>query len=205
MTVIEELRIPAAPERLWQLLVEEGGAAAILPGLRGGTPGRGTLRATVGGHAVTYRGYGRQHVDEPGRRVTWTLSGREVRGEGRAHVEVRARFKAAPEGACDLRLTVLVDGRGRLDEAGEEARGRAVGQGIARFRRALERRLEEEGIEARVAVSPPPAPGGARPQLEIMPPAPTRLTPRITAVAVALGAATVAAGVFVVWRYLRRR
>lgn len=203
MTLIEELRLPASPERLWAALVEEGGAAATLPGFRPGAAGRGTVRVSVGGHAVTYRGYGRQHVDEPGRRVTWTLSGREVRGEGRAHVEVRARFKPAPQGGCDLRLTVLVDGRGRLEEAGEEARNRAVTQGIARFRKAVEGMISERGAPA--PAGGPDTAAGSRPQLEIMPPSPERLRPQVTGTLGALALALAAAAAWAAWRYRRRR
>lgn len=200
MTYIEEIRLAAAPERVWSLLVLEGGAAELLPGLRRSEAGRGTVRAAIGGHAVTYRGYGRQHIEEPGKRVTWTLSGREVRGEGRAHVEVRARVREAPDGGSDLRLTVLVDGRGRIDEAGAAAQERAVSQGVARFRRALETRLRQES--APVAAAPA---AGPPPQLEILPPVQPRPQLRDRRLAGALGLAALAASAWVAWRYLRRR
>ncbi|MDA8394404.1 MAG: SRPBCC family protein [Candidatus Dormibacteraeota bacterium] len=200
MTYIEEIRLAAAPEKVWSLLVLEGGAAELLPGLRRAEAGRGTVRATLAGHAVTYRGYGRQHIEEPGKRVTWTLSGREVRGEGRAHIETRARVREAPGGGCDLRLTILVDGRGRIDEAGAEAQQRAVSQGVARFRRALETRLRQEPV--RVAE---PAAAGPPPQLEILPPVQSGVTLRERRLAGALGLAALAASVWVAWRYLRRR
>ena len=201
MTYIEEIRLAATPERVWGLLVAEGGAAGLVPGLRRAGSGRGTLRATVAGHAVTYRGYGRQHVEEEGRRVTWTLSGREVRGEGRAHVEVRARVKVAAAGGCDLRLTVLVDGRGRVEEAGAEARDRAIAQAVGRFRRALEARLSE----LPAARQAPPPSAGPPPQLEILPPveAPAAVWGR--RLATALGVATLAAAAWVTWRYVKRR
>ena len=204
MTYIEEFRLAAAPERVWSLLVLEGGAAELLPGLRRAEAGRGTVRATLAGHAVTYRGYGRQHIEEPGKRVTWTLSGREVRGEGRAHVEVRARVREAPDGGSDLRLTVLLDGRGRIDEAGAEAQERAVAQGVARFRRALETRLRQEPPEE-PRPAPPAAPAGPPPQLEILPPVPSGASRSDRRLAGALGLATLAASLWVVWRYLRRR
>ena len=200
MTYIEEFRLAAAPERVWSLLVLEGGVAELLPGLRRAEAGRGTVRATLAGHAVTYRGYGRQHIEEPGKRVTWTLSGREVRGEGRAHVEVRARVREAPDGGSDLRLTVLVDGRGRIDEAGAEAQEQVVTQGVARFRRALETRLRQEP-----APEAPAAAAGPPPQLEILPPVQAGASPRDRWLAGALGLATLAAGAWVAWRYLRRR
>ena len=200
MTYIEEIRLAAAPERVWSLLVLEGGAAELLPGLRRAEGGRGTVRATLAGHAVTYRGYARQHIEEPGRRVTWTLSGREVRGEGRAHVEVRARVREAPEGGSDLRLTVLVDGRGRIDEAGAAAQEQAVSQGVARFRRALETQLRQERIPVAAA-----SVAGGPPQLEILPPVRSGAPLRDRRLASALGLAALAAGAWVGWRYLRRR
>ncbi len=198
MTYIEEIRLGAAQERVWSLLVLEAGAAELLPGLRRSEGGRGTVRATLAGHAVTYRGYGRQHIEEPGKRVTWTLSGREVRGEGRAHVEVRARVREAPDGGCDLRLTVLVDGRGRIDEAGAKAQEQAVAQGVARFRRALETRLRPQPLAGAAASGPPP-------QLEILPPVRRGATLRDRRLAGTLGLAALAASVWVAWRYLRRR
>ncbi len=204
MTYIEEIRLAAAPERVWSLLVLEGGAAELLPGLRRAEAGRGTVRATLAGHAVTYRGYGRQHIEEPGKRVTWTLSGREVRGEGRAHVEVRARVREAPDGGSDLRLTVLLDGRGRIDEAGAEAQEQAVAQGVARFRRALETRLRQEHLEEPRPAAPA-APAGPPPQLEILPPVQGGASLRDRRLAGALALATLAASVWVAWRYLRRR
>ncbi len=204
MTYIEEIRLAAAPERVWSLLVLEGGAAELLPGLRRAEAGRGTVRATLAGHAVTYRGYGRQHIEEPGKRVTWTLSGREVRGEGRAHVEVRARVREAPDGGSDLRLTVLLDGRGRIDEAGAEAQEQAVAQGVARFRRALETRLRQERLEEPRPAAPA-APAGPPPQLEILPPMQGGASLRDRRLAGALALATLAASVWVAWRYLRRR
>jgi carbon monoxide dehydrogenase subunit G len=200
MTYIEEIRLAAAPERVWSLLVLEGGAAELLPGLRRSESGRGTVRATLAGHAVTYRGYARQHIEDPGRRVTWTLSGREVRGEGRAHVEIRARVREAPEGGSDLRLTVLVDGRGRIDEAGAAAQEQAVSQGVARFRRALQARLREEPVP--VAAAPV---AGPPPQLEILPPVRSGAPLRDRRLAGALGLAALAASAWVAWRYLRRR
>lgn len=207
MTVIREFEIPVGPERVWRELVDQGKAITLMPGVRASGGGRGTARVTIGGHAVTYRGYARQHVEEPGRRVTWTLSGREVRGEGRAHVEVRARIKPGTEEGSSLRLTVLVDGRGRVDEAGEEARERTILGLISRFERSLQDLVRPEprplGAE--------PAPSGERsasiesPQLEIVPPQPWS-RPAVPVVAVAAGTAgalLLGAILFLLFRYRR--
>ncbi len=142
MTLIETVKLPGTADRAWALLAANGGALRLAPGLAVGEEGRGTLRIVLGGHSVTYRGYARQHVEEEGRHLTWTLSGKEVRGTGRAHAEVRARFRDEPEGGCDLRLTVLVEGRGRLGEVSEAEVDRAVRSVIARFRRALTQELQ---------------------------------------------------------------
>lgn len=208
MTVIREFEVPTAPERVWELLVEQGKAVDLLPGVRQLGGGRGTFKVTVGSHAVTYRGYAREHVEEPGRRVTWTLSGREVRGEGRAHVEVRARVKPGAEGHASLRLTVLVDGRGRVDEAGEEARERAVLGLISRFERGLGE-LVGSGPqltgEAR-AVGAGSSPPFETPQLEIVPPQPRSglNLPVVPIAGGAAGALLVGAVLYLLFRYRRR-
>ncbi|MGC2191689.1 MAG: hypothetical protein WA751_05095, partial [Candidatus Dormiibacterota bacterium] len=155
MTLIETLKLPGTAARAWDLLAIRHGALRLAPGLTVGEDGRGTLRVVIAGHSVTYRGYARQHIEEEGRHLTWTLSGKEVRGTGRAHAEVRARFRDDPAGGSDLRLTVLVDGRGRLGELPEADLDRAVGSVIARFRRAVAKELGE--------TAPAPTPALARP------------------------------------------
>ncbi|HUY57893.1 MAG TPA: hypothetical protein VMV12_08705 [Candidatus Micrarchaeaceae archaeon] len=154
MTLIRTVKLPGSAAQAWDLLATRQGALRLAPGLTLGTDGRGTLRVLVGGHSVTYRGYARQHTEEEGRHLTWTLSGKEVRGTGRAHAEVRARFRDDPGGGCDLRLTVLVDGRGRLGEIAKGDLDRAVMSVIARFQRAVAKELAGA---AQIAASAPPA------------------------------------------------
>lgn len=205
MTLIQTLQIAAPPQRVWDLLVEEGGALRLLPGLTLGADGRGTLRVGLAGHSVTYRGYARQHVEEPNHRVTWTLSGREVRGTGRGHAEIRARVRDLDGGGTDLRLTVLTEGKGRLTEATESDREQAVASLIARFGRALKGELPgpevpEPGSEP-VAERQLRGPGGeAGPELEIVPPSPSH--GRAAARSAVLAAAGLLAGAVavLVWR-----
>lgn|GEM_PF-3178647 len=210
MTLIESMELNAPSHEVWDVLVERGAALRLVPGLTAAENGRGTLRVTLDGHSVTYRGYARQHLDDPGHRVTWTLSGREVRGTGRAHVEVRARLKPAGDGRCDLRLTVLVDGRGRLDEVSPEARDRAVLGTIARFRRSLEEELlslgaaAQPGKDAVAAVNPePPDPGV--PELEIVPPVPEQRHLARNSLVYALGGLILGTVATSVWRWWARR
>lgn len=160
MTLIETLRLPAPAPQLWELLVEQQGALRLTPGMALGGAGRGTFRVVLEGHSLTYRGYARQHVEEPGRHVTWTLSGKEVRGTGRAHVEVRARFKPGPDGGTLLRLTVLVEGRGRLAQSPGAELDRSVHSVLLRFRRAVARELEPSAPPA--AAAEPERPAAAR-------------------------------------------
>ncbi len=204
MTLIQTLQLEAPPQLVWDLLVEHGGALQLVPGLTAGPDGRGTLRVALAGHAVTYRGYARQHVEEPNHRVTWTLSGREVRGTGRGHAEIRARVKELPGGGTDLRLTVLTEGKGRLAEVTEDDREQAVASLIARFGKNLKSELPAP--EAAAPERPRRAPGHeAAPQLEIVPPsAASRGT---VARAAALAAAGLLAGALavLVWRARSRR
>ncbi|HEY6538218.1 MAG TPA: hypothetical protein VI138_04150 [Candidatus Dormibacteraeota bacterium] len=159
MTLIETVKLPGSAAQAWELLAGGRGALRLTPGLTVGEGGRGTLRVVIAGHSVTYRGYARQHIEEEGRHLTWTLSGKEVRGTGRAHAEVRARFRDDPGGGSDLRLTVLVDGRGRLGEIAEADLDRAVSSVITRFRRAVAKELGEESPPVRPSAPAKAAPG----------------------------------------------
>lgn len=217
MTLIETVKLPASAAQAWDLLAKSGGGLRLTPGLAVGEDGRGTLRIVIGGHSVTYRGYARQHVEEEGRHLTWTLSGKEVRGAGRAHAEVRARFRDDPEGGSDLRLTVLVEGRGRLGEIEEADLDRAVSSVITRFKRAVAKELGDFAPSA----MPPPAPARAeakstsaptprRPapiRVEVVPPTPAAKPPAMRGIAAgAAAAAALALGVaaLVFWRSRRR-
>jgi carbon monoxide dehydrogenase subunit G len=217
LTLIETVKLPASAAQAWDLLAKSGGALRLTPGLAVGEDGRGTLRIVIGGHSVTYRGYARQHVEEEGRHLTWTLSGKEVRGTGRAHAEVRARFRNDPEGGSDLRLTVLVEGRGRLGEIEEANLDRAVSSVITRFKRAVAKEL---GDSAPTAAPPPaaaravaksssaPAPRRPAPvRVEVVPPTPAAKPPALHGIAAgAAAAAALALGVaaLVFWRSRRR-
>jgi carbon monoxide dehydrogenase subunit G len=211
MTLIETLELAARPEQVWGILVEHGGALPLVPGVAVGAAGRGTLRTNLAGHSVTYRGYARQHVEEEGHRVTWTLSGREVRGTGRGHAEIRARVKEMVGGGTDLRLTVLIDGRGRIAEVSEEQRDRAVAAALQRFRRALEQRLHDEFGQslppsaARRRAPTVPISAEDVPQLEIIPPSDPSQGPIPMSVAMALGGLLAGALAVLVWKAIRRR
>jgi len=200
MTLIQTLQLEAPPQQVWDLLVADGGATRLLPGLTVGPDGRGTLRVGLAGHSVTYRGYARQHVEEPNHRVTWTLSGREVRGTGRGHAEIRARVRALDGGGTDLRLTVLTEGKGRLAEVTEADREQAVAALIARFGRNLRSQLPEAAEPA----GPWPEPSLA-PELEIVPPSPPSRGPAARAAALATAGLLAGALAALVWRARRRR
>jgi len=219
LTLIETVKLPGTAAQAWELLATRHGALRLAPGLTVGEDGRGTLRVVISGHSVTYRGYARQHVEEEGRHLTWTLSGKEVRGTGRAHAEVRARFRDDPGGGSDLRLTVLVEGRGRLGEISEADLDRAVGSVIARFRRAVAKDL---GPAARAFRA---APSGARPaagtaperalhgaaapphrpatRIEVMPPSPPARRWVVPGGAAAVGALAVGVAALIFWRSRR--
>lgn len=205
MTLIETVQLPGPPDRAWELLAEGGGALRLAPGITVGPEGRGTLRIVLAGHSLTYRGYARQHVEEAGRHLTWTLSGKEVRGAGRAHAEIRARFRAAPEGGTDLRLTVLVGGRGRLAQALPAEQDRAIRSAIARFRRAIAQQLDQAERAPVAEGRGAPETGAAtrpQPRLEVMPPSPAAArSPR--PVQAALGALALGVLALLLWR--RRR
>ncbi len=217
MTLIETITLPGTTARAWDLLATRDGALRLTPGLTVGKDGRGTLRVVIAGHSVTYRGYARQHIEEEGRHLTWTLSGKEVRGTGRAHAEVRARFRDDPDGGSDLRLTVLVEGRGRMGEIAEADLDRAVVSVIARFRRAVAKELEDAApairpARARTATGtipeqprpePAQAPRQAAARVEVMPPSPPS-TRALPAGAAALGAFVVGVAALIFWRYRRR-
>lgn len=204
MTLIETMELNSPPERIWETLVDSGGALRLVPGLTVSDDGRGSLRVTLGGHAVTYRGYARQHLDDPGRRVTWTLSGREVRGNGRGHVEVRARLREAGPGLTDLRLTVLVDGRGRLDEVSSDARDRAVSSIIGRFRRALEEEIQAADPstgQPESATAAGSTRGSVIPELEIVPPSPNAGGSQRRSIAFVLGGLMLGSLAVAIWRW----
>jgi carbon monoxide dehydrogenase subunit G len=210
VTLIESMELDAPSHEVWGLLVERGAVLRLLPGLTPSGSGRGTLRITLDGHSVTYRGYARQHLDDPDHRVTWTLSGREVRGTGRAHVEVRARFKPVGDDRCDLRLTVLVDGRGRLNEVSQEARDRAVRAAISRFRRSLEQELSEFGpaalpVEEPQTAADAPATDPTVPELEIVPPVPEQRHLARNSMVYALGGLILGTIAASLWRWLGSR
>ena len=218
MTLIETVQLPGTAAAAWDLLAERQGALRLAPGLSVGPDGRGTLRIVIAGHSVTYRGYARQHVEEEGRHLTWTLSGKEVRGTGRAHAEVRARFRDDPQGGSDLRLTVLVEGRGRLAEISGADLDRAVTSVIARFTRAVTKELADAAPAGAPASAPSPAaaPAAKRPQtgaegtpqrstmrVEVMPP--SRATVRRSLpVGTALGALALGLAALVLWRSRRK-
>jgi len=209
LTLIETVQLPGPPARAWDLLAARGGALRLTPGLSVGEDGRGTLRIVIGGHAVTYRGYARQHIEEEGRHLTWTLSGKEVRGTGRAHAEIRARFHDGPDGDTSLRLTLLVDGRGRLAEISEAELDRALTSTIARFRRAVAKDLGEAAPVKAVpkAVSPreeaastPKAPST---RVEVMPPIRSSVR-SARPIQAAVGVLVVGVAALVFWRYRNR-
>jgi carbon monoxide dehydrogenase subunit G len=210
LTLIETVQLPGPPARAWDLLAARGGALRLTPGLSVGEDGRGTLRIVIGGHAVTYRGYARQHIEEEGQHLTWTLSGKEVRGTGRAHAEVRARFHDAPDGATSLRLTVLVEGRGRLSELSEAELDRAISSTIARFRRAVAKDL---GETSPVKVAPKTAaprgeatstPRTPSTRVEVMPPIRSSVR-SARPIQAAVGVLVVGVAALVFWRYRSRR
>ncbi|MGC2296469.1 MAG: hypothetical protein WA695_07250 [Candidatus Dormiibacterota bacterium] len=209
MTLIETLELPGPPARAWDLLAARGGALRLTPGLSVGGDGRGTLRMVVGGHAVTYRGYARQHIEEEGRHLTWTLSGKEVRGTGRAHAEIRARFHDGPGGGTSLRLTILVDGRGRLAEISASELDRAVSSTIARFRRAVAKDLGDvaprksapKAAPARAAG--PSTPSTPTTRVEVMPPIRTKVR-SARPVQAAVGVLVLGVAALVFWRYRSR-
>jgi carbon monoxide dehydrogenase subunit G len=206
VTLVENVQLNAPVASVWDLLVQSNRACELVPGLTPGANGRGTLRIMLGNHSVTYRGYARQHVEEPGRRLTWTMSGREVRGTGRAHAEVRARLKETGSGGSDLRLTVLVDGRGRWDEASEEVREHAVQAAVQRFCRSL-----EQSLKARVDTVQPPGPveepveepsGG---ELEIVPPTTPESDGRARMISYLLGGLLLGSLLAAIWRWRHHR
>ncbi|MGC1907979.1 MAG: hypothetical protein WA809_00025 [Candidatus Dormiibacterota bacterium] len=215
MTLIETVKLPGTASRAWDLLATRHGALRLSPGLTVGEDGRGTLRVVIAGHSVTYRGYARQHIEEEGRHLTWTLSGKEVRGTGRAHAEVRARFRDDPGGGSDLRLTVLVEGRGRLGEISQADLDRAVESVIARFRRAVAKEL---GPAERASRPVRPAAGSAPeralhgtaaqpqrpvPRIEVMPPSPPTRKWMVPGGAAAVGALAVGVAALIFWRSRR--
>jgi carbon monoxide dehydrogenase subunit G len=209
LTLIETVELPGPPARAWDLLAARSGALRLTPGLSVAEDGRGTLRIVIGGHAVTYRGYARQHIEEKGRHLTWTLSGKEVRGTGRAHAEIRARFHDGTDGGTSLRLTVLVDGRGRLAEISASELDRALSSNLARFRRAVAKDL---GEVAPVKSAPQAAsPSGARTttpstpttRVEVMPPIRTKVR-SARPIQAAVGVLVVGVAALVFWRYRSR-
>jgi len=218
LTLIETVTLPGTAAQAWDLLTTRQGALRLAPGLTVGEDGRGTLRVVIAGHSVTYRGYARQHVEEEGRHLTWTLSGKEVRGTGRAHAEIRARFRDDPAGGGDLRLTVLVEGRGRLGEISDADRDRAVGSVITRFKRALAKELADAAPAARpgpapAAASAPPArpqatagetPRRAAARIEVIPPSLSARRWALPGGAAAVGALAVGVAALVFWRSRRR-
>jgi carbon monoxide dehydrogenase subunit G len=209
LTLIETVELPGPPARAWDLLAARSGALRLTPGLSVAEDGRGTLRIVIGGHAVTYRGYARQHIEEKGRHLTWTLSGKEVRGTGRAHAEIRARFHDSPEGGTSLRLTVLVDGRGRLAEISPAELERALSSTVARFRRAVAKDLGEVAPvrSAPKAASPTAArvstPSAPTTRVEVMPPIRTKAR-SARPIQAAVGVLVVGVAALVFWRYRSR-
>ncbi|MGH7643544.1 MAG: hypothetical protein ACRENX_11165 [Candidatus Dormibacteria bacterium] len=218
MTLIENFQLPGTAAQAWELLAKKGGALRLAPGLVLGEDGRGTLRVVIAGHAVTYRGYARQHIEEPGRHLTWTLSGKEVRGTGRAHAEIRARFRDEPGGGSDLRLTVLVEGRGRLGEISEGDLEKAVGSVLLRFKRAVAKELGEAAPPVRPAPSraatgssaegshqeSSPIPPRAAGRVEVVPPRPRGRRLPVPGAAIAVGALAVGVAALALWRSRRR-
>jgi carbon monoxide dehydrogenase subunit G len=217
LTLIETVKLPGTAAQAWELLGNGNEALRLTPGLTVGDDGRGTLRIVIAGHSVTYRGYARQHIEEDGRHLTWTLSGKEVRGTGRAHAEIRARFRDDPEGGSDLRLTVLVEGRGRLGEISEADLDKAVASVITRFKRAVAKELGDASPAARP--TPAPVRGAANPKraesppmraapvrVEVVPPTPAAAAPRLKLAAGATAALALGAGIagLVWWRRSRR-
>lgn len=209
MTLIETVQLPGPPARAWDLLAARGGALRLTPGLSVGEDSRGTLRIVIGGRAVTYRGYARQHIEEKGRHLTWTLSGKEVRGTGRAHAEIRARFHDAPDGGTSLRLTVLVEGRGRLAQISEAELDRALSSTIARFRRAVAKDLGEASRvkKAPKALSPheeaATTPRTPTSRIEVMPPVRSRVR-SARPIQAAVGVLVMGVAALVFWRYRSR-
>jgi hypothetical protein len=125
-------------------------------------------------------------------------------------VEVRARFKPVGDDRCDLRLTVLVDGRGRLNEVSQEARDRAVRAAISRFRRSLEQELSEFGpaalpVEEPRTAADAPATDPTVPELEIVPPVPEQRHLARNSMVYALGGLILGTIAASLWRWLGSR
>jgi hypothetical protein len=137
------------------------------------------------------------------------LSGKEVRGTGRAHAEIRARFHDAPDGGTSLRLTVLVEGRGRLAQISEAELDRALSSTIARFRRAVAKDLGEASRvkKAPKALSPheeaATTPRTPTSRIEVMPPVRSRVR-SARPIQAAVGVLVMGVAALVFWRYRSR-
>jgi len=95
MKISNEFRVAASLEQAWELLTDIEAIAPCLPGARltgsDGDAYKGTMKVKVGPITAEYSGTATiTELDETGRRVLLSASGRDSRGAGNASAEIEA-------------------------------------------------------------------------------------------------------------------
>jgi len=95
MKISNEFRVAASLEQAWELLTDIEAIAPCLPGARltgsDGDAYQGTMKVKVGPITAEYSGTATvTELDEAGRRVLLSASGRDSRGAGNASAEIEA-------------------------------------------------------------------------------------------------------------------
>ncbi|EKF22299.1 carbon monoxide dehydrogenase subunit G family protein [Mycolicibacterium hassiacum DSM 44199] len=111
MELVNEFRVPVAPDEAWKVLTDVERVAPCIPGARllgvNGDEFTGAVKVKVGPITVSYQGEASfAEKDEAARRVVIKANGKETRGSGTAAAVVTAQLK--DEGSAGAPATGVV-------------------------------------------------------------------------------------------------
>ena len=167
MKLENSFEVPASPEAAWELLLDVPRVVPCMPGAEltevvDDSNWKAKMAVRLGPISLTFAtDVERTEIDEAGRRVLLSASGRELRGRGQARAKVESSLAAANGGT---RVNIVTDlslsgpaaqyGRGIVADVSEQL--------VDRFADCLRAQLDEEQpevAEAAVAQAAKPVSG----------------------------------------------
>jgi len=156
MKISNEFRVAASLEQAWELLTDIEAIAPCLPGARltgsDGDAYQGTMKVKVGPITAEYSGTATiTELDEAGRRVLLSASGRDSRGAGNASAEIEATMVEDSSGSghgtvvsIDTELRVA----GKVAQFGRGVMADVSTKLIGQFAECVEAKLADVAVAA---------------------------------------------------------